>query len=119
MPGTLNTESMAVLGSTIAWTKHESDTGRIAWVSGAYRILSEGENPRYWTATVRLDRDRVHLGAGAGELGLTKCVRLCERHAQTNSGVVANSPETRSPVARGTAPDPSNNDLSPQQQQLL
>ena len=134
MPGTLTTADMAILGSTLAWTRHESDTGRIAWQSGRYRILSDGDNPRYWTATVRLDRDRVHLGAGAGDLGLAKCVRLCERHAQTaqrdnvsheatRSDQAATQTSTETDVVRNRAVcgpvATANNDLSPQQQQLL
>lgn len=138
MPGTLTTADLAILGSLLAWTRHESDTGRIAWQSDRYRILSDGDNPRYWTATVRLDRDRVHLGAGAGDIGLAKCVRLAERHAQTNSGVgggngaavpvdgrratESSMHASREHAARSTAgptPDPFNKDLSPQQQQLL
>ena len=82
IPGALTTADMAILGSPMPWTKHESDTGAIAWVSGAYRILSEGDNPRYWTATVRLDRDRQPIASAAGDLGLAKCVRYCERHSQ-------------------------------------
>ncbi len=82
MPGTLGIAEQAILASTLHWTRHESDTGRIAWQSGPYRVLSEGDNPRYWTATVRIERDRVELGAGAGDLGLAKCVRNCEAHAQ-------------------------------------
>lgn len=119
MPGTLGLAEQAILGSTLPWTKHESDTGRIAWQAAGYRILSDGDNPRYWTATVRLDRDRVHLAAGAGDLGLSKCVRHCERHAaghaapQVQAGAAApiQSAANRAVCAPTTSPV--------QQQELL
>ena len=132
IPGTLTTAELAILGSTMPWTKHESDTGAIAWVSGPYRILSEGDNPRYWTATVRLDRDRVQLASGAGDLGLAKCVRYAEKHwaacdsvssQETRSAKQATQTSTASDVVRNRAvwgPETSSNNLtSPQQQQLL
>lgn len=39
--------------------------------------------PRYYTAYRPGGRDGAHeLGAGAGDLGLAKCKRLCERHLE-------------------------------------
>lgn len=123
MPGTLGIAEQAILASTLVWARHESDTGRIAWQSGAYRVLSDGDNPRYWTASVRLDRDRVELGAGAGDFGLAKCVRSCERHAQENSDQCpsaraetscSHEPNRQSRTSEGRS---SNNDISPQHQQ--
>ena len=84
MPGPLGISEAAILGSTLAWTRHVHEfSGRITWYTPAgHRIQSDGDNPRYWTASCL----GKHLGAGAGEFGLAKCVRLCEGHAEVHGG---------------------------------
>ena len=92
IPGTLGLAEQAILASTIPWALERIDCELWRLTDGheRYRITSEGDNPRYWTAReLGVAKD---LAAGAGELGLVKCIRACERHAQTSAAESPTAP---------------------------
>lgn len=75
----------AILGSTLRWSLQAQSAGfpHDCWVSAeGYQVMSQGDNPKYWTALDPTGRD-LHA-AGAGDFGLAKCIRACERHFQSH-----------------------------------
>lgn len=114
MPGAIGIAETAILGSTLHWSlqtedEHPQPDAWLCWHSSCgYRVMSSGDNPRYWTA---LDARSEHVAAGAGDMGLAKCIRACERHAISNNARVQ-TPANKSPTAQS---EPcSNDDSSPQ-----
>lgn len=98
MAGFLGIAETAILGSSIAWSidrrsdqqvpvaLHSVPSLNPEAVIDGYSITSTGDNPRYWTAYRPGGRDGKHeLAAGAGEMGLAKCIRAAERHLQTSA----------------------------------
>ena len=106
--------SRGSLGSTLTWSLQTEDEypqpdAWLCWRTACgYRVMSQGDNPRYWTA---LAPNATHVAAGAGDRGLAKCMRYCERHHQS-----LQTPATAASKAQTQAE--SNNVLPTTQAQL-
>jgi hypothetical protein len=80
IPGALDYTALAIAMSPITWCAARVD---LYTSKQGYTITRQGENPPYWTgySPGGCDPSR-ELAAGAGNLGLAKCIRRAERHLE-------------------------------------
>lgn len=81
----------AILGSTIPWCidRYNGEPTRLHSIASfdpddlarGYLITGQGDTTRYWTAYAPGGCHPANeLAAGAGDMGLAKCIKACERH---------------------------------------